>query len=316
MYKRTRSWSNYNVNKKLKNDDSEYELSSDDLSDSISTLSVSDEFEYQKILDNIEDKKVTVSKIMNSQLLDCEKEDAIEVVQMIEEDQLTPMHAMQANKALSHFIDGVTPFDNVRCPTLSDILKANLTPYNRILAIQTYQTFYQLSINTEQLYTEEWFSLRKKLLNLLNTNFDLPKQLDNIKDQIDKLKTTQSNKNKIYQMVNEGDKDKNKTKVKLYLQLTYDKVINVNVSCETLYHKLNEHIYKMDKIKEKLTITYYHRQLNPTTVSIIALKGVPGTAKTRIVKLLADALGLPFSKISFGGAHGATLLKGSEQVWI
>ncbi len=304
MHKRTRSWDDYNENKRKK---------IDDITDSLTSLSISEEdSEYNSFAESISDKKMTISKIINSSLTRSEKEDAIQLIQLVEDEQLSPIHAIQLNKALNHFVDGQTPFDNVPVPTLSMILEADLSPYNRILAIQTYQTFYQLSI-TENLYSQEWYSLRKKLLQLLSVELSVT---DVMKNQIARLLTTKENKLKLLQLLTDKDEDKNLRKVKMYLQLPFDKVTTTTVTCKELYEKLNEQIYKMDKIKEKLIITHHHRLTNPTTVSIIALKGVPGSAKTRIVKLLADSLGLPFSKISFGGAHDAKLLTGSEKVWV
>ena len=79
---------------------------------------------------------------------------------------------------------------------------------------------------------------------------------------------------------------------------------------------LDEELYGMEAVKDRLIELLNNRLSNPSSSATLALKGIPGTGKTAIVSALAKALNLPFERLCVGGMTDATVLKGSNGVWI
>jgi len=85
--------------------------------------------------------------------------------------------------------------------------------------------------------------------------------------------------------------------------------------CKKVFSSLNKEIYGLAEVKEAVVRAVNDRFHNPSSRSIIALQGVPGVGKTKIAKVIADSIGIPFNKISLGGAIDPTIFKGSDNVW-
>ena len=81
--------------------------------------------------------------------------------------------------------------------------------------------------------------------------------------------------------------------------------------------KLDERLYGMNDIKERIIEVMASVFTNPTVKNrCIAIVGPPGTGKTSIGKALRDALDLPFTKFSLGGARDESIFKGSNYTYI
>jgi ATP-dependent Lon protease len=119
----------------------------------------------------------------------------------------------------------------------------------------------------------------------------------------------------LYQEIDTSNDDHLKntltSKLNWYVKLPYESTVQLN-SCLSIYNTLNKHIYGMQQVKEKLLLYINKNNKN----NILTLKGAPGVGKTKLVQILAQAVGLPFGKISLGGAIDSSVLLGSNGIWI
>lgn len=86
--------------------------------------------------------------------------------------------------------------------------------------------------------------------------------------------------------------------------------------CSGVYHSLDEKLYGMGKVKEKILHVVNNRIYNPQTKAMVALKGKPGVGKTAVAKALAESMGLPFERISLGGMEDPSIFKGTDNSWV
>jgi ATP-dependent Lon protease len=76
-------------------------------------------------------------------------------------------------------------------------------------------------------------------------------------------------------------------------------------------YKLNLSIYGMENVKEQILCIINNKITNPKLVgSALALHGVQGVGKTKIIQALADAINIPFTSIPLGGATDSSFLIG------
>ncbi len=369
----------YNKNKKSKKD-SDDEYIETTLTDSLSSLSLSDEelnsnyeeenykfFLKEEIQDikefkplsnellelckHMEEKKITLIKILKSQLTSYEKERAIELYGILKNTEPNTFDYLELCQMLQNMIEGplhqsctletkekLEILENKlrsENPTLDKIMNATISDSDKMMATQLYYMFYN-----EQQYSYEWFSLRKKINDIIDKPINITEHLElqkqealikqfeyqelNIKNKILMLEADLKIKKKLLnmyeQMVND-EEDKIKNKLNWLIQLPYQKITkpiftNKNEYFKNIYHKLNSKIYGMEQVKEKILL-YINNQLNQPNGkgNILALKGDPGVGKTKLVKVLADAVEQPYAKLSFGGAVDSTLLIGHDQGW-
>ena len=85
--------------------------------------------------------------------------------------------------------------------------------------------------------------------------------------------------------------------------------------CINIFNNLNNKVYGLSQPKEYVLEVINNRLHNSSSKGILALKGPPGVGKTQFARSAAEAMGLPFGKISLGGVIDVTLLKGSDTVW-
>jgi len=90
---------------------------------------------------------------------------------------------------------------------------------------------------------------------------------------------------------------------------------SISSYCKEAYERLDFEIYGMKEVKQKVIQCLNDRIYNPNSRSLLALKGKPGVGKTKLAKTIAKIAGLPFEKISLGGAIDSTIFKGSDNVW-
>jgi len=92
---------------------------------------------------------------------------------------------------------------------------------------------------------------------------------------------------------------------------------DVNRSFAEFYQILDTNLYGLKRVKQEICQIANERAVNPHGAkAILALKSSPGQGKTKIAKVTADALGVPFERISCGGMTDPTIIKGSKRDWI
>lgn len=86
--------------------------------------------------------------------------------------------------------------------------------------------------------------------------------------------------------------------------------------CADVLSRLNEKLYGMEKVKDKMMRMVNNRLYNPHCKTMLGLKGNAGLGKTAAAEALAYALNLPFERISLGGMIDASIFRGSDGVWV
>jgi ATP-dependent Lon protease len=76
-------------------------------------------------------------------------------------------------------------------------------------------------------------------------------------------------------------------------------------------YRLNKEVYGMQKAKEQILCILNNKITNPKLIgSSIALQGVQGSGKTKLIQVLAKAIDIPFTSIPLGGATDSGYLLG------
>lgn len=301
--------------------------------------------ELTRLTNNIKKGQVTLTHILCCSLHDHDKETALELFGILNVCERNSLEYIQLNKLLLGMVTSDEQIDNHYIhdmPTINKILRASISKDDKLKAIELYNMFYNVSVS--HLYTAEWYELKKKINTMIHVHQSpeellmmeekekeikilQPPKID-IKSLILNLDTTLLVKKKLYDMYNNmiissDDTIKNSLHEKLtwYTKLPFNKQLVSNNSnvissyCTTIYNNLNASLYGMYEVKEKILLYINNKFKNPNTSSILALLGDPGVGKSKIVKCLAEAVGLPYNKLSFGGAIDSTLILGSDAVW-
>jgi hypothetical protein len=309
--------------------------------------------ELDHVYEHLKNKQVTLTKILKSNLQTFEKEKAVELFGILYNTQPHTFDYIQLHKTLSDMLElssSQARNDDINkklkelhgkmimeTPTLDKIISAFISESDRMMALEQFNVFYELGLTASGLYSPEWFALRKKINAIiekpvnLNECDELEKQEKLIKEfdyQETKLKNVilmlNANlkiKKKLYTMyeqMNDDEHDKTKSKLKWLIQLPYNNIVKPTADpfyFTSIYKKLNDKMYGMNEVKEKLLL-YINNKINGSgSGHILALKSSPGLGKTRLVQILAEALERPFGKLSFGGVVDSTLIMGHDQGW-
>jgi ATP-dependent Lon protease len=234
-------------------------------------------------------------------------------------------------------------------PTLEKILKAGILKSDKIKALQLYENF-----KTMDHGSSEYLSTQKEINDIINPSNPLSEEeiqkyhsmedqllgqkstRGSMKHRILELEASEQVKKTLYEMYtsllskNPGSDEycNLREKIEFALTLPHDRVklpeitmkdkspIEVQKYCQEIYEKLDERIFGLQNVKEKLVENINNRIYNPNTKSLIAFSGPPGVGKTFTPKILAEVLGLPFDHISLGGLEDPSVIKGSESVWV
>ena len=200
-----------------------------------------------------------------------------------------------------------------------DILQ-NLEPYtedhlNMEERIRDILDHHELLTNEEL----EQINLQEEELNkkIVNSDFALKRQILslNVPDDI---------KSKIYStyisMLEVDPSDSvyhtYRDKIKWSLSLPYSQQATINVNLGHISNVLNEKMFGLQKPKERLLELVNNRLTNSKSKAMIGFQGSPGVGKTRIASVLAEALNLPFERISLGGFDDPGMFKGHDSVYV
>jgi len=228
--------------------------------------------------------------------------------------------------------------------TLTQILEANITKEDQVRAIELYDKLYDPSQPPDNIE-----AIDSKLEAIIASQFTTKEELKAIEDEeratrkknfltpatirkrISELDAPKDVKGTLYGLYCEmnsrnpggGRYNDIMDKLSWALKLPYNKTTLpselsegvIEKVCLRLTKELDKKIYGMDKVKDAVIRAINDRLHNPNAKAIIALTGDPGVGKTKIAKIIAEAIGTTFDKISLGGAIDVTTFKGSNNVW-
>lgn len=297
--------------------------------------------ELERFTNSLENKKVTLTSILASRLHDSDKETAIELFGILNGMEQNTFEYYQLNNLLITMITGDEILSDV--PTINKILKASICKEDKLKAIEVYNMFYNVGMSSGGLYSEEWYALKKRINLMVNKKRNVEelvileekeKEIKSFQPQKIDMKTTILNleapievKKKLYDMYmnmmsssDESEKHALFGKLNWYTKLPHNKQLplacdDITTFCMDIYNKLNESLYGMFEVKEKILLHINNKLKNPQSCSILALNGLAGVGKSKIVKCLAKVLNIPYNKLSFGGAIDSTLLLGGDAMW-
>ena len=229
-----------------------------------------------------------------------------------------------------------------RTINLDKILTAHLTEEDKLRALQLYHMMRQ-----EQYLSPVYQDYQQKISSIINSQFSTREEVKRAEEKEADLKKITFNynadlKNKIFDlqadpgikkrlfeiyldMVSRASEDQERSRLRDRLlwavKLPYKRqksqpTTDRKLYCQRVYDHLNKNFYGMTEVKEKIIQVVNDRLNNPSSRGILALKGKPGVGKTKLAKVIAEAIGRPFEKISLGGINNTEFLKGSESVWI
>lgn len=213
-------------------------------------------------------------------------------------------------------------------PSIKKILEANISDIDKKKAIQLYDIY-----ACEDNFSPHKIEYASQINILLNNNHDEHTNIDSYQEKINKLQTTDTIKkiikSKYNELVHLPCDSSNTSELKKWLNwvinLPYNKKIDTLI-CDTkeqltnyanhILNFLNSQLYKMTNVKEQFIEIIINRIKNPKAKSgIIALKGSAGVGKSTIAKIIAQAMNLPFERISLGGCTDSTIFKGCVSSW-
>ena len=86
--------------------------------------------------------------------------------------------------------------------------------------------------------------------------------------------------------------------------LDFSKKKSVSGYLQQIKQGLDKHVFGLSETKEQILNFCCKMMTNPDgTGKVLALQGSPGVGKTKVIRCLANILGLPFRQISLGGAR-------------
>lgn len=156
-------------------------------------------------------------------------------------------------------------------------------------------------------------TLRESLL-LLNVNVETK---SHIIQKYDSMKS-----------MTESDKGKMNTWLKIVSKIPFginkklpvksDSLPDIKDFLDTVKQKLDDAVHGHDAIKNEISQFVAKCITNPDSNGrVLALCGEKGTGKTKLIKSgLADALGLPFFQINFGGLNDVSVLTGHDSTYV
>ena len=235
--------------------------------------------------------------------------------------------------------------------TLEDILREPTTEKDKIELVRHYDILKNMDPESMEFLELEKY-IKNKILKIRSIPLD---ELTKINQEQSRLKTVQPPsdyeikrkiynldandkvKSKLYDMHNDlenitrENSEYNIIKAKLLWaislphrkiaspmhQITHNSDIkDINKYCSMIYKKLDENLYGMTSVKERLMQTVVNRVFNPHTKSMLGLSSPPGRGKTAVASALAKAMDLPFERISLGGMEDPSIFKGTDNSWV
>lgn len=96
-----------------------------------------------------------------------------------------------------------------------------------------------------------------------------------------------------------------------------DDVKKINKYFDDVRHHLDNHIHNMDSVKDEIIEFLARKISNPQGKGhVLALCGGAGVGKSKILKVLGQALKLPFYQVNFGGLNDVSVLTGHSETYV
>lgn len=103
----------------------------------------------------------------------------------------------------------------------------------------------------------------------------------------------------------------------VFLNLPWQKMKESEISLKDIEETLNRDHYGLDKVKDRILEHMAVLKLRKDKKApIICLYGPPGVGKTSLGKSIADALGREYARVSLGGLHDETEIRGHRRTYI
>ncbi len=144
-------------------------------------------------------------------------------------------------------------------------------------------------------------------------------------EKIKKLKTSKDTKDKLLKEVDRFKKmppsSSEASVVRNYLdtvlELPWNKATKESFDIKSAETILNEDHYGLEKVKERILEYLAVRQMTKgKNGTILCLVGPPGVGKTSVAKSIARALGRKYVRISLGGIHDESDIRGHRKTYI
>lgn len=212
-------------------------------------------------------------------------------------------------------------------------LENRLTLIKEILAEKiseksVYKDFQNAFRQTEQDYKNKFLQvIKKETLDRMTQEDplkDLKIKYEEIKDDIDEEARRQIEQNFSHlegMSTNSSEYYTQKSFIENTLDLPWKTYPVPEKSFDEIAKFLEENHYGLDKVK-KLILEWYasskrlKKKSGKTAGTVLILHGAPGVGKTSIIKVIAQALGLPYIHIAVGGMHDEAEFRGHRRTYI
>ena len=151
---------------------------------------------------------------------------------------------------------------------------------------------------------EDIAELRKQLRNA-NLPDDVRKEVDRELKRLSKMST------------NAADYQVARSYLELLAELPWNVITEDTLDLDHAQTVLDEDHYGLDDVKERILEALAVLQLNPDAkASILCFVGPPGVGKTSLGQSIARAMGRKFERMSLGGLHDESELRGHRRTYI
>jgi ATP-dependent Lon protease len=219
---------------------------------------------------------------------------------------------------------------------INNILELNLSMDDYIWFIEYFKIVENCDKKSEELYKIKKM-IYDKYISLKNTDCDLLKKIknnsgleDNIIQKIihsnysDDIKTLMYKK---YKRCSDSNNSDELFKIVDWIDIILDLPIQThqvitnkkdnNIILTTLWKKLNDSVFGLTHVKEKVMETMCSKILNSeSNGKILTLVGPPGVGKTAMALSIAQSMNMPFDQISFGSIKDSSMLTGHASTYI
>lgn len=150
-------------------------------------------------------------------------------------------------------------------------------------------------------------------------------EADEYSEKIKKLKTTKETKEKLLKEVDRflkmppssSESAVVRTYLDTVLSMPWNKTTKENFDILKAQNILDEDHYGLEKVKERIVEYLAVRQMTKgKTSTILCLAGPPGVGKTSVAKSVARALGRKYVRVSLGGIHDESDIRGHRKTYI
>ena len=105
--------------------------------------------------------------------------------------------------------------------------------------------------------------------------------------------------------------------IETVLELPWEISGEENLDIAKAKAQLDKDHYGLDKVKERILEYIAVRKLtDEVSGNILCLVGPPGTGKTSVVSSLADSIGRKYIRLSLGGVHNESEIRGHRKTYV